>query len=155
MFYPKEEGHHSDCSGKGPADTFIVRGGHQIIHQDNAYWAKIMSGREPEDSGFKGFCGDPFTLKLGNKFYDEEENEGYELDLSKFSPSMFIYKKEISYKYKTWEFLDKDSVLPFSSLPSTIPYSSNSYSNLPSNGLLPSVDRAQFCTLNPGYDPGY
>ncbi|MFW5886355.1 MAG: hypothetical protein ACOCUL_01235, partial [Bacteroidota bacterium] len=65
---PKEEGHHSDCTGKGPANTWILKDGHIKIHQDNAYWAMKASGRKKL---FQGFCGDPLTLKnIGNNYYD-------------------------------------------------------------------------------------
>lgn len=58
-YAPKEEGHHSDGSGKGPADTWVIRHAHEMIHQDVAAACRTLG--EP----CKGFAGDPTTLKLG------------------------------------------------------------------------------------------
>lgn len=88
-YTPKEEGHHSDCSGQGPADTWIIRPGHEQIHFDNATAVKSLLEKT---KGFrKGFNGDPFTLKIGNQFYGSEDESLDYIDFSKYT------KKELKY----------------------------------------------------------
>lgn len=76
-FVPKDEGHHCDGSGKGSADTFIVRDGHEQIHRDVADACRNLN--EPT----KGFAGDPTTLKLGNKFHAGQNQTNFKKKLTK------------------------------------------------------------------------
>jgi hypothetical protein len=70
-YFPKDEGHHCDGSGIGPADTWIPRPGHQWIHQDVARACRSFGEKT------KGFAGDPTTLKLGNSFFEENSEDAF------------------------------------------------------------------------------
>ena len=94
MFSPKEEGHHCDGSGKGPADVWIIREGHEMIHDDVGRYAMEIEGNTKR---FRGFYGDLTTLKLGNSYY----NPGYELNLGNLSTDMFDYKSKNSWELNT------------------------------------------------------
>ncbi|MBN1274970.1 hypothetical protein JXA12_01635 [Candidatus Woesearchaeota archaeon] len=61
-FFPKDEWHHSDCSGKGPAHTPIIRHGHEWIHEDVADTLRDLGYKTP------GFHGDTTTRKFGKDF---------------------------------------------------------------------------------------
>lgn len=63
-YLTRVEGHHSDGSGRGPADTFLPRIAHTWVHQDVAGACRSLG--EPTS---RGFCGDPTTRKLGNRFF--------------------------------------------------------------------------------------
>ena len=68
--YPAEvptEQHHTQCNHSCPETVEVDRRTHEIIHQANADAVFEATGLKSN-----GFCGDPFTLKLGNNFYKGE-----------------------------------------------------------------------------------
>jgi hypothetical protein len=95
QFCPKEEGHHCDGSGIGPADTWIIRHGHEQIHSDVAEACRMLGEK------IKGFYGDPTTLKLGNKFFGKEEETPDYLKTYKIPEiKMSFFKIEEQPKYE-------------------------------------------------------
>lgn len=65
--YPSEvrtEEHHTQCNHNFPETITVDRITHEWIHQANAAALREVGGISST-----GFCGDPFTLKLGNNFY--------------------------------------------------------------------------------------
>lgn len=67
-YEPKEEWHHSDCSGRGPANTPLIRDA--ILHQINRSVVEDFSGFKSDG----GFCNDPFTKKRGNSYYIKDDD---------------------------------------------------------------------------------
>jgi hypothetical protein len=82
---PKDVGHHSNMVHNNrtiPADTFLPSDGHMWIHQSNRNailesYNSIPGGEKINKTG-GGYCGDTFSKKLGNKFY----NEAFDPDIS-------------------------------------------------------------------------
>ncbi len=114
-FFPKDEWHHSNTSGKGPANTPIIRHGHEMIHGD------IADVLKKYDYPVTGFCGDATTRKFGNEFFGKKEEPLDYIDAltKKAQENIDIYNwnKDLSPKYPS---LEEKPFNPIGSWPSTL-----------------------------------
>lgn len=101
-FFPKEEGHHSDGVHKGPPNVHIIRHGHEWIHQSVADACRSLGEKT------KGFCGDPTTLNLGNKYFGSFEKKKDYLNPSNFmtppDKNLFRRKRRKEHSFQELDF---------------------------------------------------